>query len=197
MIASLNSQHAKKQKNFGMSYKQYIGRDGITHPSIFSVVYWKEWFIHSEEFQIRKYLNFLRSEEYYTFIRPNRILRIWYKRKKNILGGKLGIIIHAGNFDEQLKIYHIGSIIVHPKARIGKGCIIHGNCCIGSDGGFPDIPPRIGDHVDIGQGAQILGDIDIAAQVKIGAGAVVVKSVNQPGVTLVGVPAQILNKPNY
>ena len=93
-----------------------------------------------------------------------------------------------------LKIYHYGSIIVNPKSRIGKNCTIHGNCCIGSKGTFPDDSPVIGNNVDIGQNAQILGGIYIADGVKIGAGAVVTKSVLVPGVTVVGVPARIVEK---
>jgi len=81
-----------------------------------------------------------------------------------------------------------------PKARIGKNCKIHGNCCIGSDGGYPDLSPVIGDNVDIGQGAQIIGNIKVADNVRIGAGAVVVKDVLTPGVTVVGVPAKEIYK---
>ena len=47
--------------------------------------------------------------------------------------------------------------------------------------------------MDIGQNAQILGGIRIADNVRIGAGAVVVKDVLKPGVTVVGVPGHILN----
>ena len=93
-----------------------------------------------------------------------------------------------------LQIEHYGSIIVNPKARIGRNCKIHGNCCIGSTGGYPDDSPVIGDHVDIGQGGQILGGIRIADNVKIGAGAVVVKDVLTPGVTVVGVPGKVIEK---
>ena len=66
--------------------------------------------------------------------------------------------------------------------------------CIGSKGTFPDDSPVIGNNVDIGQNAQILGGIYIADGVKIGAGAVVTKSVLVPGVTVVGVPARIVEK---
>jgi len=46
----------------------------------------------------------------------------------------------------------------------------------------------------IGQNAQILGGITIADGVKLGAGAVVTKSVVEPGVTVVGIPARIVSK---
>lgn len=153
-----------------------------------------EWLIRPERFYIRRYLRFLRQEEKYTFSAPDKLRAFWYKARKNRLGSRLGFIISAGCFDEGLQLEHFGSVIVNPKARIGKNCKIHGNCCIGSDGGYPDDSPVIGDNVDIGQGAQILGGIRIADDVRIGAGAVVVKDVLTPGVTLVGVPARAIIK---
>ena len=149
-----------------------------------------EWIIRPEHYYIQKYLRYLKKEELYTFVQPCRLLAFYYKAKKNRLGSRLGFIISAGCFDEGLKLEHYGSVIVNPKAKIGKNCIIHGNCCIGSNGGFPDDSPIIGDNVDIGQNAQILGGIRIADGVRIGAGAVVVKDVLSPGITVVGVPAK-------
>ena len=151
-----------------------------------------EWLIRPEHFYISRFLRFLRKEEKYTFSSPNKMLAFWYKARKNRLGARLGFIISAGCFGEGLQLEHYGSVIVNPKARIGKNCKIHGNCCIGSDGGYPDDSPVIGDNVDIGQGAQILGGIRIADNVRIGAGAVVVKDVLNPGVTVVGIPGRIL-----
>ena len=151
-----------------------------------------EWWIRPEKYYIRRYLRFLRKEEKYTFASPNKLLGYWYRGRKNRLGSRLGFIISAGCFGEDLHLEHYGSVSVNPKARIGRGCIIHGNCCIGSNGGYPDDSPVIGDHVDIGQNAQILGGIRIADNVRIGAGAVVVKDVLTPGVTVVGVPAHIV-----
>ncbi|MEN5130517.1 hypothetical protein [Elizabethkingia anophelis] len=108
------------------------------------------------------------------------------------MGRKLGFFIAAGCFDQGLRIYHYGSIIINPKAKVGKNCTIHGNCCIGSKGSFPDDSPVIGDNVDIGQGAQILGGITIANGVKIGAGSIVTKSVLEQNVTVVGIPGKVL-----
>lgn len=151
-----------------------------------------EWLIRPEQYYIRRYLKFLHKEEKYTFVKPYRLLAFCYKAHKNRLGAKLGFIISAGCFGEGLKLEHYGSVIVNPKSRIGRNCIIHGNCCIGSNGGYPDDSPEIGDNVDIGQNAQILGGIRVADNVRIGAGAVVVKDVLTPGVTVVGVPARII-----
>jgi serine O-acetyltransferase len=50
--------------------------------------------------------------------------------------------------------------------------------------------PRIGDHVDIGAGAKLLGDIRIGNRVAIGANAVVLTDVPDDCIA-VGVPATI------
>ena len=151
-----------------------------------------EWCLCPEGYYIKRYLRFLRTEEKYTFRKPCKLLAFWYRRRKNRLGSRLGFVISAGCFGEGLKLEHYGSVIVNPKARIGKNCVIHGNCCIGSKGGYPDDSPIIGNNVDIGQNAQILGGIRIADGVKIGAGSVVVKDILTPGATVVGIPGVII-----
>lgn len=174
--------------------KKYRESDRIDYSSIFSKKGLIDYILCSEQYWISCYLRSLRSEEWYTFYAPNKWLMYYYRRKKNILGRKLGFFISAGCFDTGLKIYHYGSIIVNPKACIGKNCTIHGNCCIGSKGTFPDDSPVIGDNVDIGQNAQILGGVTIADGVKVGAGAIVTKSISIPDVTVLGIPARIIEK---
>ena len=153
-----------------------------------------EWWIRPEMYYIKRYIKFLRKEEKYIFLKPCQFLAFWYRGRKNRLGSRLGFIISAGCFGEGLRLEHFGSVIVNPKATIGKNCIIHGNCCIGTKGGCRDNAPIIGDNVDIGQFAQILGGIRIADNVIIGAGSIVLNDVLTPGVTVVGVPGRILEK---
>lgn len=177
-----------------MSLKKYISQDRTANYTFFSKDHLVDWLLQSEQYLIRRYLRLLRAEEYYTFIRPRKWMKYYYQRQKNILGSRLGFFIHAGNFGAGLKLYHYGSVIVHPKAKIGKNCTLHGNCCIGSKGTYPDDSPSIGDHVDIGQGAQVLGGIRIADGVRIGAGSIVTRSELTVGTTLIGVPAKIYKK---
>ena len=146
-----------------------------------------EFIIRPEGWYIRRYLRLLRSEE-----SASGLVKYWYKARRNRLGVKLGFFISAGCFGPGLKIEHVGSVIVNPKARIGRDCIIHGNCCIGSKGGYPDDSPVIGNRVDIGQFAQIIGPVRIADGVRIGAGAVVVSDILEPGATVVGVPGRVV-----
>ena len=53
-----------------------------------------------------------------------------------------------------------------------------------------DAAPIIGDNVFIGSGAKIIGNVTIADRVCIGAGAVVVKTCSESGITLAGNPAK-------
>lgn len=103
----------------------------------------------------------------------------------------LGFTIHKNCFGPGLNIKHYGSVVVNPNARIGKNCIIHSCVNIGESNGKA---PVIGDNVYIGPGVKMFGNIRIGNNVTIGANAVVNKSFEQDNITLVGVPAHIVNK---
>lgn len=144
------------------------------------------------EYYIGKYLVYLRKQEYYQNINgsvKNKMLALFYERKKNKIGNVLGFYIEANCFDEGLVIFHHGSIIINPNAKIGKNCRLHGNNCIGNDGLTGECP-EIGNNVDIGFGAVIIGDVKIADDIIIGANAVVNKSFEEQGITIAGVPAK-------
>ena len=155
-----------------------------------------DYFTKEPRTTIWKYQKLLRKTEYYYNNKVNpvyAVLYIYYRRRKNILGTKLGIEIWENSFDAGLCIHHAGNIVINGKATIGKNCQLHGDNCIGNLGKTLDAP-QIGNNVDIGVGAKILGPVKIADNVKIGAGAVVVKSCLLEGATLVGVPARIIGK---
>ena len=97
-----------------------------------------------------------------------------------------------GNVGENLTIYH-PNIIISPKAKLGNNVKLHGANCIGNNG-FIDKAPTIGNNVDIGYGAVIIGDIEIADDIIIGANALVNKSFLEKGVVIAGVPAKIIKK---
>lgn len=87
---------------------------------------------------------------------------------------------------------HPFGVVIHPKARIGKGCVIFQGVTIGVRSAAAGAPaPVIGDGVEIGAGATILGGITIGSGAKIGAGAVVLHEV-PAFATAVGVPARVI-----
>ena len=146
---------------------------------------------------IWKYEILLRKTEYYknTGGHIQKILYVIYRLRMDNLGNKLGIYIKPNCFGPGLSIAHYGSIIINPKALIGKNCRIHECVTIGSTNGS-DTAPVIGDNCFIGSGAKIIGDISIADDVAIGAGAVVVRSVTEKGITIGGVPAKKISSNN-
>lgn len=154
---------------------------------------WKHYLIsrltHEDNYLLWKYVYYLRREEG----AGNKLAALYFRRRKNDLGAKLGVIAYAGCCGKGLHIWHYGSVIISGDAKIGEDCTFHGQACIGNNGSS-EAAPVIGNHVDIGVGARILGDIYIADHVKIGANAVVTKSCYEEGATLVGIPAQILKK---
>lgn len=142
---------------------------------------------------IKRFMKYLRKEEYYynkDGLR-NKLAEIYFSRKKNTLGNKLGFYIQPNCLGLGTTIYHHGTIIINGDAKLGDYCKLHGNNCVGNDG-FSLKAPCIGNNVDIGFGAIIIGDIKIADNVKIGAGAVVTTSCLHEGATLVGIPAHEL-----
>lgn len=163
---------------------------------------WKErliqWITADPARTLRRYLSCLRRQEYYmNTARGNRgrqMLALYYEGKKNRLGTRLGIEIGPNCFGKGLNLYHGGSIIINPHVRAGEHCSLHGANCIGNNG-LTQAAPVLGNNVDIGYGAVIIGDVTIADNVKIGANAVVNRSVTQPGCTVAGVPARIVKYP--
>lgn len=144
-----------------------------------------------------KYVKYLRKCEYYYNNRQksvfNKIMYIWFRRKKNILGAKIGVEIWENSFDKGLVIHHNGSIVVNRDCRIGMNCELHGDNCLGNAGEGRNCP-TLGDNVNIGVGAKIIGKIKIADGIKIGANAVVNKSFDEPNITIVGIPAHKAEK---
>ena len=140
---------------------------------------------HEDNYLIWKYMTFLRREE----AARSKFTAYCWRRRKNNLGSRLGLQIYAGTCARGLHIWHYGSVIISGDAAVGENCTIHGQACIGSDGAS-DVAPVLGKNLDIGVGAKIIGGVTLADDIRIGAGAVVVKSCEIPGATLVGVPAR-------
>lgn len=91
---------------------------------------------------------------------------------------------------KRFKIEHFGGIIISGDAQFGDDCVIRNGVTVGLRRTGTRGAPKIGDRVDIGAGAVILGDIVIGHDVAIGANAVVLTSI-PPDSIAVGVPAQI------
>ena len=142
--------------------------------------------------EIWRYEILLRKAEYYTNCRKgavSKILYAYYKLRFHRMSVKLGFSIPVNVFDKGLSIAHYGSLVVNANARIGINCRIQENVTIGATGGSTEAP-TIGDCVFLASGARIIGNIEIADGIAVGANAVVTHSFLEPNITIAGVPAK-------
>ena len=94
----------------------------------------------------------------------------------------------------RFKIEHFGDIIISGDTVFGDDVVIRNGVTVGLKRTNERGAPVIGNRVDIGAGAKILGAIRIGDDVAIGANAVVLQDV-PPHSLAIGVPAQIRPRP--
>lgn len=91
----------------------------------------------------------------------------------------------------RFRIDHFGGIVISGDAVFGDDCVIRNGVTVGLKHTGTRGAPILGNRVDIGAGAKILGAIRIGDDVLIGANAVVLTDVPANSIA-VGVPARIL-----
>jgi serine O-acetyltransferase len=90
-------------------------------------------------------------------------------------------------------IGHFGGITISPEVKIGSNCNISQQVTIGISGrGEKRGVPTIGNNVYIAPGAKIFGKIEIGNNVKIGANAVIHKSVPDNAIAVLNPGFQLL-----
>jgi len=108
---------------------------------------------------------------------------------------RTGIEIHPGaTLGAGLFIDHGMGVVIGETAEVGENVTLYHGVTLGGttlDKGKRH--PTIGDRVIIGAGAKVLGAIEIGADSRIGANAVVVRPV-PPNSVVVGVPGQIVSR---
>jgi len=119
---------------------------------------------------------------------------LWYRYVVDwVWGIELPRKLQAG---KGLIVYHGHALVVNQGVILGDNCVLRNSVTIGhkklANGSFTRCP-RIGNNVDIGANAIIVGDIEIGDNVIIGSGSVVVKSI-PANCTVVGNPARILEQ---
>jgi serine O-acetyltransferase len=114
---------------------------------------------------------------------------LMFRHVRNYYGIELPGSVKLGR---RVVFEHQGAVIVHGAAEIGDDCIVRQGVTIGNRRlDRPNDAPRIGNRVNIGAGAKILGGITIGDDVSVGANAVVVRDV-PAAATVVGIPAQVV-----
>lgn len=90
-------------------------------------------------------------------------------------------------------IDHFGGIVISGYARFGNNCRIRNGVTVGLKSIEDPVAPWIGDDVDIGAGAKVLGRVRVGNRVHIGANAVVLQDIPDDCIAI-GVPAVIRRK---
>ncbi len=89
------------------------------------------------------------------------------------------------------RIFHVHGLVVNKAAVIGSDVILRNGVTIGVRASGVPGAPTIGNGVEIGSGAMLIGSITVGNGAKIGAGAVVVKNVPENTIA-VGNPARLI-----
>ena len=128
----------------------------------------------------------------------------WFYRHKLLLIARIisqinraitGIEIHPGaKIGRRFFIDHGMGVVIGETTEIGDDVLLYQGVTLGGTGKEKGKRhPTIGNHVVIGSGAKVLGNITIGDYVKIGAGSVVIRSVPDHS-TVVGVPGRVVRQ---
>lgn len=123
-------------------------------------------------------------------------LRNWYLIARMISAFSrqfTGIEIHPGaRIGRRFFIDHGMGVVIGETAEIGDDVLLYQGVTLGGTGAQKGKRhPTLGNHVVVGGGAKVLGDIHLGNYVKVGAGSVVVRSVPDHS-TVVGIPGRVV-----
>ncbi len=103
---------------------------------------------------------------------------------RGLMGSEIPTMVWVG---PGLRLPHAGrGLMIHSTCSIGSGVTIYHRVSLGVRDGRPG--PTIGDDVEIGSGAAVLGPVHVADRCKVGANAVLAVD-TEPGRTYTGIPA--------
>ena len=106
-----------------------------------------------------------------------------------------GIEIHPGaRIGRKVFIDHGMGVVIGETAEIGDNCLLYQGVTLGGTGkNHGKRHPTLKENVVVGAGAKVLGSITVGANTRIGAGSVVVRSV-QGNSTVVGIPGRVVHQ---
>ena len=119
------------------------------------------------------------------------VYKVLYKLVQIVTGIELPCEVKLGR---NFVIDHFGGIVISGYAQFGDDCRIRNGVVVGLKNVHEPLAPVIGNNVDIGAGAKLLGNIRIGNNVVIGANAVVLTDVPDNSIA-VGVPATVKPRP--
>lgn len=106
---------------------------------------------------------------------------------------------YTATLGRRVHIGHQGGIVIHEFCRMGDDCVIRQNVTIGVGGlgrghNGPEHAPLIGNKVDFGAGAVVMGKVKIGDNVNIGPNAVILSDVKSH-MTVMVPPARAILRP--
>ena len=109
--------------------------------------------------------------------------------------GITGVEIHPGaTIGRGVFIDHGMGVVIGETSEIGDGCLLYQGVTLGGTGkDHGKRHPTLANNVVVGAGAKVLGAIEVGANTRIGAGSVVVRSVEQ-NCTVVGIPGRVIHQ---
>lgn len=119
------------------------------------------------------------------------IYRTLYRYIRNHYGIELP---YSSKLGRRVVFEHQGCIVIHGNSVIGDDCIIRQGVTLGNRHlSAPFDAPVLGDKVNVGAGAKLLGRVRIGEGASIGANSVVLRDV-PAGRTAIGIPARLLEE---
>lgn len=115
------------------------------------------------------------------------LYKVAYKLIQIVAGIELPCEVKIG---QNFAIDHFGGVVISGYASFGDNCRLRNGVVVGLRRVDEPCAPQIGNNVDIGAGAKLLGNIRIGDNVMIGANAVVLCDVPDNHVAF-GVPATV------
>ena len=148
----------------------------------------------SEQKYIWLYIKALRYVEYYQNTSGgiiNRLFMLWWLRKLRKYSHITSFQIPHNVCGKGLTIWHWGSIIINPEAKIGDNCTLYPGVLIGhkAQGGGA---ATIGNNVFIGAGTKIIGPVKIGDNVIVGQNCVITKDIPNNSVVVNGCGMRLL-----
>lgn len=106
-----------------------------------------------------------------------------------------GIEIHPGaSIGRRVFIDHGMGVVIGETAAVGDDCLIYQGVTLGGTSlSRGKRHPTLEEHVVVGSGAKVLGNITLGHHTRVGSGSVVVKSA-PPRSTIVGIPGRALEE---
>lgn len=136
---------------------------------------------------LRKHQIMLRRTEFYVNT-GSKILSLLYRIRLNRFQNKYAIHVPINTCGRGLKIMHVGPILINGRATVGEDCSFHINTALVA-GGRDDGVPTLGNGVILGIGAVVVGKVQVACNVVVGANAVINKDILENDIAVAGVPA--------